>query len=285
MLESVADSLKAPARSSISTTSSIFPAVASTSPSCSIACPIFRSSATSRDAAATVRPSRCSRSQPLSIDDATTLFVELAAARGVLLQEDALAFGPRDLPEAGRPAARDRARRRATRRAPAGGDPARARRGARTRDGGPVDLPERQRTLRAAIDWSYSRLSPSQRAAARHARGVRATAARSTTRAARRARALEFLTRSRGARRVEPRSQRIDGRRAATVDARDRARARARAASRARRLDDAAAASCRAVPRTRARGRRRARRAGASGVARAARARVRQPTRGSRLAA
>jgi tetratricopeptide (TPR) repeat protein len=29
---------------------------------------------------------------------------------------------------------------------------------------GPVDLPERQRTLRAAIDWSYSRLTPSQRA-------------------------------------------------------------------------------------------------------------------------
>ena len=29
---------------------------------------------------------------------------------------------------------------------------------------GPVDLPERQRTLRAAIDWSYGRLSPSQRA-------------------------------------------------------------------------------------------------------------------------
>jgi non-specific serine/threonine protein kinase len=28
---------------------------------------------------------------------------------------------------------------------------------------GPVDLPERQRTLRAAIDWSYGRLSPSQR--------------------------------------------------------------------------------------------------------------------------
>ena len=28
---------------------------------------------------------------------------------------------------------------------------------------GPVDLPERQRTLRAAIDWSYLRLTDSQR--------------------------------------------------------------------------------------------------------------------------
>ena len=28
---------------------------------------------------------------------------------------------------------------------------------------GPVDLPERQRTLRAAIDWSYQRLTDSQR--------------------------------------------------------------------------------------------------------------------------
>ena len=56
------------------------------------------------------RPSMSSRSSRCQIEDATTLFVELAAARGVLLQEDALASVPRDLPETGRPAARHRTR-------------------------------------------------------------------------------------------------------------------------------------------------------------------------------
>ena len=38
---------------------------------------------------------------------------------------------------------------------------------------GPVDLPERQRTLRAAIDWSYRRLTDEPARTARRARSLR----------------------------------------------------------------------------------------------------------------
>jgi predicted ATPase/class 3 adenylate cyclase len=101
--------------------------------------------------------------EPLPIEDATTLFVELAAARGVILHEDALASVQaicRRLD--GLPLAIELVAARLAVLPPseilrALGE------GLALEMEGPVDLPERQRTLRAAIDWSYERLTPSQR--------------------------------------------------------------------------------------------------------------------------
>ena len=92
------------------------------------------------------------------------LFVQRAAAGrpDFALTAEERRRGGRDLPPARRPAARDRARRRA------GEDPA-ARRAARQDraplellTGGARDLPERQQTLRRAIKWSYDLLSPAE---------------------------------------------------------------------------------------------------------------------------
>ena len=102
--------------------------------------------------------------EPLSIEDATTLFVELAAARGVLLQDDALASVHEICRRLdGLPLAIELVAARLAVLPPA--EILRALgEGLALEMEGPVDLPERQRTLRAAIDWSYQRLSPSQRA-------------------------------------------------------------------------------------------------------------------------
>jgi predicted ATPase/class 3 adenylate cyclase len=101
--------------------------------------------------------------EPLPIEDATTLFVELAAARGVILHEDALASVQaicRRLD--GLPLAIELVAARLAVLPPA--EILRALgEGLALEMEGPVDLPERQRTLRAAIDWSYQRLTPSQR--------------------------------------------------------------------------------------------------------------------------
>jgi predicted ATPase/class 3 adenylate cyclase len=101
--------------------------------------------------------------EPLPIDDATTLFVELAAARGVILHEDALSSVQaicRRLD--GLPLAIELVAARLAVLPPA--EILRALgEGLALEMEGPVDLPERQRTLRAAIDWSYQRLTPSQR--------------------------------------------------------------------------------------------------------------------------
>ena len=101
--------------------------------------------------------------EPLSIDDATTLFVELAAARGVILQDDAFA-SVREICRRldGLPLAIELVAARLAVLPPAQilralGE------GLALEMEGPVDLPERQRTLRAAIDWSYERLTASQR--------------------------------------------------------------------------------------------------------------------------
>ena len=101
--------------------------------------------------------------EPLSVDDATTLFVELAAARGVVLHSDALASVHEICQRLdGLPLAIELVAARLVVLPPA--EILRA-----LADGlalemeGPIDLPERQRTLRAAIDWSYERLSESQR--------------------------------------------------------------------------------------------------------------------------
>ncbi|MCE3286452.1 MAG: hypothetical protein K0S64_58 [Gaiellaceae bacterium] len=101
--------------------------------------------------------------EPLALDDATTLFVELAAARGVLLQDDALASVHEICRRLdGLPLAIELVAARLAVLPPseilrALGE------GLALEMEGPVDLPERQRTLRAAIDWSYQRLSPGQR--------------------------------------------------------------------------------------------------------------------------
>ena len=101
--------------------------------------------------------------QPLPVNDAATLFSELAAARGVVLHDDTL------------PAIREICRRLdglplaielvAARLAVL--PPAQLllalEEGLTLDMEGPVDLPERQRTLRATIDWSYGLLSESQR--------------------------------------------------------------------------------------------------------------------------
>jgi predicted ATPase/DNA-binding SARP family transcriptional activator len=100
---------------------------------------------------------------PLSIADATTLFVELAAARGVILQEDALA-SVREICRRldGLPLAIELVAARLAVLPPA--EILRALGEGLALDmEGPIDLPERQRTLRAAIEWSYQRLTASQR--------------------------------------------------------------------------------------------------------------------------
>jgi predicted ATPase/class 3 adenylate cyclase len=101
--------------------------------------------------------------EPLAIEDAVTLFVELAAARGVVLQTDALE-SVREICRRldGLPLAIELVAARLVVLPPA--EIVRALgEGLALRMEGPVDLPERQRTLRAAIDWSYSRLTGSQR--------------------------------------------------------------------------------------------------------------------------
>ncbi|HET6623484.1 MAG TPA: tetratricopeptide repeat protein [Gaiellaceae bacterium] len=101
--------------------------------------------------------------EPLPMHDAATLFSELAAARGVVLHDDSL------------PAIREICRRLDG--LPLAIELVAARlavlppaqllmaldEGLTLDMEGPVDLPERQRTLRATIDWSYGLLSESQR--------------------------------------------------------------------------------------------------------------------------
>jgi predicted ATPase/class 3 adenylate cyclase len=102
--------------------------------------------------------------EPLRLEDATTLFVELAAARGVVLQPDALESVHEICRRLdGLPLAIELVAARLVLLPPA--ELVRALgEGLTLRMEGPVDLPERQRTLRAAIDWSYLRLTESQRA-------------------------------------------------------------------------------------------------------------------------
>jgi predicted ATPase/DNA-binding SARP family transcriptional activator len=100
---------------------------------------------------------------PLEVDDAATLFFELAAARGIVLREDALPSVHaicRRLD--GLPLAIELVAARL-----AVLPPARILlaldEGLALDMEGPIDLPERQRTLRATIDWSYRLLKDSQR--------------------------------------------------------------------------------------------------------------------------
>jgi predicted ATPase/DNA-binding SARP family transcriptional activator len=100
---------------------------------------------------------------PLDVEDAATLFSELAAARGVVLHEDALPSIHaicRRLD--GLPLAIELVAARLVVLPPARILLA-LKEGLALDMEGPVDLPERQRTLRATIDWSYRLLSESQR--------------------------------------------------------------------------------------------------------------------------
>ncbi|MEP7224162.1 MAG: adenylate/guanylate cyclase domain-containing protein [Actinomycetota bacterium] len=101
--------------------------------------------------------------EPLSPDDAATLFVELAAARGIFLRPDTLASVHAICHRLdGLPLAIELVAARLVVLPPAQILQA-------LDDGlalemeGPVDLPERQRTLRATIDWSYRLLTEEQR--------------------------------------------------------------------------------------------------------------------------
>jgi len=101
--------------------------------------------------------------EPLSVDDAATLFTELAAARGVVLRADTLASVHEICRRLdGLPLAIELVAARLVVLPPA--EIVRALdEGLALEMEGPIDLPERQRTLRGAIDWSYRLLSESQR--------------------------------------------------------------------------------------------------------------------------
>lgn len=100
---------------------------------------------------------------PLSPDDAATLFMELAAARGILLRANALASVHaicRRLD--GLPLAIELVAARLVVLPPAQILQA-LDNGLALEMEGPIDLPERQRTLQATIDWSYRLLTDGQR--------------------------------------------------------------------------------------------------------------------------
>jgi predicted ATPase/class 3 adenylate cyclase len=100
---------------------------------------------------------------PLPIDDAATLFIELAAARGIVLQADALS-SVWDICRRldGLPLAIELVAARL-----AVLPPSRVLQaldeGLALEMEGPIDLPERQRTLRATIAWSYGLLSETEK--------------------------------------------------------------------------------------------------------------------------
>jgi non-specific serine/threonine protein kinase len=101
--------------------------------------------------------------RPLEIDDASTLFLELAAARGVVLRDDVLPSVHaicRRLD--GLPLAIELVAARLVLLPPMRILQA-LDEGLALDMEGPIDLPERQRTLRAAIDWSFDLLTESQR--------------------------------------------------------------------------------------------------------------------------
>jgi predicted ATPase/class 3 adenylate cyclase len=99
----------------------------------------------------------------LPIDDAAELFAELAAARGVVLQEDALP-SVREICRRldGLPLAIELVAARLVVLPPAQILEA-LDEGLALEMEGPIDLPERQRTLRATIEWSYGLLTSRQR--------------------------------------------------------------------------------------------------------------------------
>ena len=272
-------------RSSTSTTSSTSPAAAVHVAELLDRAPDLQVLATSRT------PLRLSTErvlplEPLSIDDATTLFVELAAARGVVLQDDALASVHEICRRLdGLPLAIELVAARLVVLPPA--EIVRALgEGLALEMEGPVDLPERQRTLRAAIDWSYGRLTDEPARPARRARGVRRRARRSTTRGRSPAPDVDVPARSRGARRLEPGSQRGERRRAsASRCSRRSASTRSTTCAPTVSSTSCGTATPSASSTLALEAETRALRARPGALARSSRARARQPPRGARLAA
>ena len=160
--------------------------------------------------------------------------------------------GRGDLPAPRRSAARDRARRGSHPSAPT----RRAARPARTRPRraghGPVDLPERQRTLRATVEWSVGLLDDAGARARGGACRCSPTDGRSMPpTACRRPHGGRDARSARRARRPQPRQRRRERRRAPVPHARDGARARRRAARRWRRRCRRRAATRRVLRRAR----------------------------------
>lgn len=103
------------------------------------------------------------RLDSLPLDDASELFVELAAARGVVLREDALSSVRKICQRLdGLPLAIELVAARLVVLPPAQILDA-LDEGLALEMEGPIDLPERQRTLRATIEWSYGLLNERQR--------------------------------------------------------------------------------------------------------------------------
>ncbi len=101
---------------------------------------------------------------PLPLDDASELFAELAAARGVVLREDAMPSVRKICHRLdGLPLAIELVAARLVVLPPAQILDA-LDEGLALEMEGPIDLPERQRTLRATIEWSYGLLNDRQRA-------------------------------------------------------------------------------------------------------------------------
>lgn len=101
---------------------------------------------------------------PLPLDDASELFAEFAAARGIVLRDDALP-SVREICRRldGLPLAIELVAARLVVLPPAQVLEA-LNEGLALEMEGPIDLPERQRTLRATIEWSYRLLNDRQRA-------------------------------------------------------------------------------------------------------------------------
>ncbi len=100
---------------------------------------------------------------PLAVHDASELFTELAAARGIVLREDTLSSIEEICRRLdGLPLAIELVASRLVILPPAQVLEA-LKHGLALEMEGPVDLPERQRTLRATLDWTYALLSDRQR--------------------------------------------------------------------------------------------------------------------------
>ena len=141
-------------------------------------------------------------------------------------------------------------------------------------------VPERHRTLRAAIEWSYDLLDGRGAGALHEPRRLRRRVHARRCRGRRRRARARRRRRRRVAPEQQPAPDGADGRRRAPLrDAGDDPRVRARAAGRARRRRGGAPPPRGLLPRARGGGRARAARATAAALARAARRRARQHPR------
>ena len=222
----------------------------------------------------------------LSMDDACELFVELAAARGVVLRDDAMP-SVREICRRldGLPLAIELVAARLVVLPPASA-PGGPRRGPRARDGGP-GRPSREAAHASGDDRVELRPPRTEPAgAARRAGGVRGRV-HARGRPSGGTGGAGLPPRPRGARGLESRSERRVRRRPPAVDARDGSRGRRRASRGARDLRGAAAVATRSAssssrPRARSSSRARTRRSGSSASSRTSTTSERPSTGASR---